>query len=764
MSDEPIDPPIDDPLASTPPPPPRREEDLAPPPPEEAPPSSRPVDDEAVNEASLFFGISSERLRRRARWAGAFLVASSLLPHEFVDTSPLFFWDTLPELPLAAAIAALAMPVAGLAILVASKLTKRASSLAVVVLTSFALVAVLYQLGGDRAAWDVFSMPESISNRPAPALLALALTAAGAALAFRPQTRKLARILLGASIAAALFFYLWPARGEAPSATLLRALETLPDLPSIRFQIGMVLLAILVLFPLAVSLLGLVYVKTPPKRDDPWLTVLATFGFPALLLLFAYRALIFAQAGLALLAYTFTILLVTGILALLSSAVVVVGEAASLSEGELAVAHEASRAGAPSRDARRRARHGGLPLRIASLVGGGVFLVLSIAEWILARPPHKGVEWQLSGATEEADQVYGPLFAKWDRARRTWDADVRHEASASGHLEVRKSAKDLEVGAKRLDPALAQAFDALTSESDDLDLAGRRFFRLVEDVNEASRRARLPYYIDPTISVRETKDGVQRLFYAASFRIDSVNRWDVDGQDFAALLVRPISGGHSGHGFLGFSRDVQPFALVDVDEIEPYRQDLEASAAVKACTLKVFPQPGAERAFERCGEVLADLVAEAGGGVKDALVLGTERHELQHQIDGPHLSVSSAVLARLGAYVPTFQDRVNRELSAYVAELTAEGLAPKLELVHLAQFVVGERNGAYHHAAILVFEALTQKTLRHGTEPDGEVDYDGVRDALGDLARLSDDDLRERARKAYKELFNATLAAPKRLR
>lgn len=769
MSDDPRDEPIVDPLAEKPadpaPPPPRRVAPV-----EEAEPAPPPASDpdpDAVNEASLFFGISSQRLRRRARWAGALLLLSALLPHEFVDTSPLFLWDTLPELPIAAVVGSLAMPAAGLAILLASVLAKRATSLAVLVLTSFALVAVMYTLGGDRAAWDVFSMPESVSSRPAPALFALVLTASGAALAFRPGTRKLGRGLLVASVASALFFYLWPTRGEAPMSTLVRAFVSLPDLPSFRFQIGMLLLASIVLWPLFVSLLGLVYVKTPPRRDDPWLTVLATFGLPALLLMFAYRALIFAQAGLALLAYTFTILVVTGILALLSSAIVVAAEGASLNEAELEHAHRAQQAREidPDRRQKRAKRtHDGLSLRTAAIVGATAFFALSITEWVLARPPKKGVEWQLSGATPEADRVYGSLFADWDHARRTWDSDVRHEASASGHLAVRKSAKDLGEAAKALDPKLAEAFLALTTESDDLDLAGRRFFRLIEDVNEASRKARLPYYIDPNIAVRESKEGVQRFFYASAFRIESVNRWDVDGRDFAALVVRPVSGGRTGHGLLGFSRDVQPFALVDLDEIEPYRADLEAAAQSKVCTTKAFPAPRSERAFSRCGEILADLVAESAGGVRDALELGTERHELQHQIDGPHLAMSSAVLERLGAYVPSFQDRVNRELSAYVAELTAEGLAPKLELVHLAQFVLGERGGAYHHASVIVFEALSGKKIRHGVEPEGEVDFDVFEDVLSHLATLSDDELRAKGRDAYAKLFNAKLVSPTRIR
>jgi hypothetical protein len=603
-------------------------------------------------------------------------------------------------------------------------------------------------------------MPESISTRPAPALLALALTSAGAALTFRESSRKLGRGLLAGAIASAVFFYAWPARGEAPFATVLRALVSLPDLPSARFQVGVVLLVFIILWPLMVALLGVVFLRSVPRREEPWLSVLATFGFPALLFMFAYRALVFAQAGLALLAYSFTILVVLGILALVGSALVVAGQAASLAPSELSAAFAAADEARGGAKKERR----GLSPRASAIVAAATFLALSVVEWVLARPPKKGVEWSLAGATEEADHLYGPLFSEWDRARRVWDAEVRREASASGHLEVRRSAKDLVDAAKKVDPGVADALVALTSESDDLDLAGRRFFRLIEDVNEASRRARLPYYVDPTVALRESKDGIRRLFYASTFRIDSVNRWDVGGRELATLVVHPVSGGRASHGLLGFSRDAQPFALVDVDEIEPYRKELEEAHARGACSTQVSPPYDAEKAWAACGDLLSSLVEGAGTGLGDALVTGTERHELQHQIDGPHLPMSGAVLGRLGAYVPSFQDRVNRELSAYVAELTADGLAPKLELVHLAQFVLGEPAGAYHHTAVLAFEALSGRTLRRGVEPEGKVDYDAFADVLTELGRLDDAALRRSAERAYRKLYNVDLAAPRRLR
>ena len=723
---------------------------------------SEPIED-AVNEHALFFGISSERLRKRARWAGGFLLLSALLPHEFIESSPLFLWDTLPELHPSAAAAALALPAAGLAVLVSSIVAKRSTSIAVTVLASFVLVTILFQLGGDRAAWDSFSMPESVSNRPAAALFALGFTSAGAILASRPKARRVARIYLWAGVASALFFYLWPARGEAPASTLLRALSSLPDLPGFRFQIGMVFLAILVLFPLVISLSGLVYLGRPPERPDPWISVVATFGLPSLLVMFAYRALAYANESFALLAYVATILIIIGLLALVSAALVVVGEAASLREDELwgATAPESKATGTKSVDVSERARKG-LDLKVAAIIGAAVVTSLSVTEWVLSRPPKKGAEWKLGPTTDEADDVYGTRFVDWDRARRNWYLEVRKESSSTTRLATKKTSKELIEGAKKLDPGLAAAFSAFAEATEDVDMPGRKFVRLVDDVNDASRNAHLPYYLDPSVALEQTKEGVRRHYYASAFRIDSVNRYEVGGDVFATLLVRSISGGAAGHGWLGYSRDSQPFALVDINSIDGYLSDVSLAAATSQCSVHVFAPARARDALAVCGEELARLSKDAGPGTRDAMVVGTERHELQHQIDGAHLAMSGAVLKRLSAYVPSSQERVNREVSAYLAELTSEGLAPRFALLNLAAFVVGEPTGIYHHTAVIVFEGLSGKKLWDGLDPR-EVDFYEFRDALKELVRLSDDDLRKLARKTYAKLYGGELADPKRV-
>jgi hypothetical protein len=690
-----------------------------------------------------------------------FLILSALLPYDFVGTAPLFLWDVIGELPLASVLATLAMPIAGVAILIATVAAKRASSLAVTVLAALALVAVFFQLGRDRAAWEVFSMPAAVTNRPAFAIIALAMTAAGANLAFRPATRRLSRYILGGAVFAAVLFYVLPTRGEAPISTLWRALVSLPDLPDVRFQIGMVLIAIIMLWPLAVPLAGLIYLRRPPSKDDPWVSILATFGLPALLLMFVYRVLVFAQAGVAVLAYILTILVVAALLAITGAAIVVLGESVSLAESVQQAAHELG----PDSEAEKRRTSFGLKLPVAAAIAAGVFVFLAGAEWVLARPPKKGVEWKLSGGSDQAEKVFADAIPSWQMRRTNWQETVKDQANAAGRADMREAAHNLVLSAKDVDPGLATSIASLTDESEDLDLAGRRWYHLVEQVNEASRKARLPYYLDPSVLIREQTDKggenvkVERSFRVYPYRIDTVNRYDVEGRDFATLMVRRLGYARDGHNRLGFSRDVQPFALVVLDEVDDLSSELESDALNSSCGRAIVTSRDGQMAYSVCAGETGKLVAEVGiGGVRDAVLAGTERHELQHQIDGPDLELSKVVLRRLSAYVPSFQDRVNRELSAYVAELTAEGASPRFGLLVLAPFVFGDKNpGPYHFAAVFTFEALSGKRIRRGAEPYGDLEFDKFADVFQDLMARSDDQLRRKAREAYHDLYGSDL-------
>jgi hypothetical protein len=203
-----------------------------------------------MSERALFFNLAGERLRSRALWCSIILISSIVLPYEVVDGSPQWVFGIIRELPVAAVIAAFAPALAGVAILVARGLCKRVTSLAIAILTTLATAAVVIKVGADAAAWDVLRLPTSFAERPTPAILGLSLAGAGANLTFKEHARRDARVLLVAAFVLIAGYYAWPARGEAPLTTVVRALAQIGELPNVRFQIGLAMVAFFALFPL----------------------------------------------------------------------------------------------------------------------------------------------------------------------------------------------------------------------------------------------------------------------------------------------------------------------------------------------------------------------------------------------------------------------------------------------------------------------------------------------------------------------------------
>jgi hypothetical protein len=710
-------------------------------------------------EDELFFGLSSDRLRRRCRWAGVVLALSFAIPYEHVDGVPQFLWQILGELPPAAIVAAFSTAGAGIAILLASGKARRASTLALIVVASLAAAWLLERLGADRAAWDVLPLPESLPGRPLSMLVGLGAVGAGMNLAFKPHARRAARIVLGLAILSIAGFYLWPARGEAPITTIVRILLELPLLPGFRFVLGAGLMLLVISFPAFVAVLGLFTALSPPSNEPRVISRLVTFGLPGLLGFFVFRSLLLSFGDSSLPATIGGVALLAALLGLLAAAIEVLVEVSVLR------GHEPGEAAASGRPA--------LPKLVRAAAGAsGALLVLGAAQWWLARPPPKGIDWKLRAPSSDADAVFGATLEDWSRIRLRWDDRVREASSASAMVELKAAERAVKERASPLDPPVRDALTALLLESRDLDLAGRRWFRLVSDLNEANRTSGAPYYVDPSVSMFQTPDGLRRRFGVHGFRIERVRAVRAGAARFATLHVRRLGKGGGRHGLLGFSRDQQPFALVVLDEIEKNEAELAplAGADPPSCSgadpslalgstafgsdSAVFGALELDKAMLDCGRAIANLILEDRAALAPALVSMTERHELQHQIDGPHLPLSSAVLERMGGYTKNAQELVNRELSAYIAELTVAGASPKLGLIALLRFTRSGPRSALHHISVLAVEALTRRELTNrfgGTEP-GE-----VAKSFAQLFSEDDATLRQRATRAWEELYDEVL-------
>lgn len=694
---------------------------------------TEPAVDEDGGERLLFHDMAAQRLRARVRWAGGVLVAALLIPYEVIGDVPQWIWSLFSELPPAAVVAALAPTLGGLALLTASRLCKRPASLAVAVVAALLAVAGVVRLGADASAWEALRLPESLVRRPWPAIVAMALAGAGANLTFQPHTRRLARVLFATAWVALIAHYAWPVRGQAPFMAIVAALRAIPDLPDLRFQIGMVVLVAFAGFPLLAVAVATTHLGRPATRDQTIAGLLCTFGLPALLLLFVYRALLLGLAGAGVLATIGTAALLSAVLALLTAVAELLGD--EIAGGTAGLELPA-----------------GLPLPRAAAVGVAAVVVVLGTEAVLARPPRKGVSWELHAATDAEKKLYGEAVLAWSAARRAWAS--REGQSAAETVRLKAAERAMREAAKGLDPGVAAAFDALARESDDLDVAGRKFHRLVMDVNEAARKAAVPFYLDPIVVVGETKEGLRRTFRVSSYQIEAVRPVKVDGRDFATLHVKTL-GGFGGHGArLGFSRDAQPFALVVLDEIAAADKEWQANAATDppTCLDAHGFSPAATRALRHCGKLLKRL-AEAYT-LRKAVVTLTERHELQHQIDGPHLPISPWVEARLAGYVDHARERANRELSAYLAEMTSDA-PPHLGLVHALPFALLARGGAEHHVAVMILYGLTDRKIP-GAAQDG-VDDEKLADAFDELVHLDDEELRARAARGWKAAFGGAL-------
>lgn len=696
-----------------------------------------------MSEIALFFGLASQRLRARCRWAGPALMLAFFVPYEVLDGRPLFLWQILGELPAAGVVAALAPTLAGAVITLAGHLervVRRGASLALTVLASLVAAAALLRMGADAAAWDVLPVPQSFTERPTPVIAALALTAAGAHLAWKPHARPVARALLHGAVGVAALFYVWPARGEAPIATALRTLTSIVDMPHWRFMLGALIQATFALWPAIVTVLGLTCAYRPPKREQPGIGVLALYGLPGMLLMLVYRSLLGAVPGAHLLGALGSVVILAAILALLASAIEVLGEAVVTPEIDLEQ---------PS----------GLSIRASASIAFGAALVMASVQWVLARPPAKGVAWSPGVATPEGDRLFGALIPAWNAARVRWGAEGRRGsegADPEGAARVEAAVRAMLDAAQPLDEGLGGALGALATEAAALDIAGRRWYRLIGDVNEASRRAGLPYYLDPTVLMAQTANGLQRDFRVEAYRLERVRMFLVGARPYATLHVERLGAPRGSHLRLGFSRDLQPFALVVLDETRPFEADLAAQALASPPSCGASDDAAAQEGLQRCGEALRALLERLPSGLGPAITAMTERHELQHQIDGPHLPLAGAVQRRLTGYSDESQARVNRELSAYVAEMTASDAPPLLGLIHLARFALMGRRSAEHQVAVIALSVMTDRVARR---PMRGVDVSEASAAFAELAALEEDVLRARAASAWRALFGVDLPA-----
>lgn len=329
---------------------------------------------------------------------------------------------------------------------------------------------------------------------------------------------------------------------------------------------------------------------------------------------------------------------------------------------------------------------------------GAVAAVVGLAPLALIERAPRPLAWTPGAPTVPVERLFAVLLPAWN------DRRARQDLRAQGSSD--QAAAELTEAARAIDAELGQAVAALVAGAAAGQLTLERWEQLVGGVNEVSARRHFPYYVDPTEGVQQSDDPGRRWFRLDTYGIESVRRWGAAGGGRATLLqVRRLTPGRGGHPVLGLSRDGQPFALLLSDEIEALASDLARIGQLSPprCTERQRGDAVFEDAMERCGQRLASL---SPGDTGELLGAAVERHEAQHQIDGRSLRRSPLVRRRLMGVDRKLQREVNRELSAYLAELTTPGAAPRLSLARLLRLATIHRGPIEATAARLALEAL----------------------------------------------------------
>jgi hypothetical protein len=233
--------------------------------------------------------------------------------------------------------------------------------------------------------------------------------------------------------------------------------------------------------------------------------------------------------------------------------------------------------------------------------------------------------------------------------------------------------------------------------------------------------------------------------------VHAVEQVSVEGRPYATLQVRRLGAPRAGHSLLGFSRDIQPFALVVLDEIETARAGLEAwsQAEPPLC----FGAESDAPVLEHCG---AKLRATLDGiaNLEAVLTASTTRHELQHQIDGPNLARPALVRRHMKSYADWAVQKVNRELSAYLAEFASEQASPALSLLGLFDFAWTAPGAELTHVGMFALAALAEEEWG---EDHTHFSAEQLARIYTQLSELGPDELRARAKASWEELYGGDL-------
>jgi hypothetical protein len=214
--------------------------------------------------------------------------------------------------------------------------------------------------------------------------------------------------------------------------------------------------------------------------------------------------------------------------------------------------------------------------------------------------------------------------------------------------------------------------------------------------------------------------------------VETLRRFLIQGEDFASIHLRQLDNVPIQGKWLGLVRGDMPFALILLDGIEQHTEKtLRAIIEDGTCsTRSANPSANAYDIDAKCGSTLLNQLRKMNLDVdkdvdlvRQALLLRniliTERHELQHLVDGDGLENPLALYELIPAATDDQINLAMRELSAQSCELaTDDELEVILVLAHLQSFLLTvdpQTQRAYQtpylYGAGLIAEELTQRNI-----------------------------------------------------
>ncbi len=380
------------------------------------------------------------------------------------------------------------------------------------------------------------------------------------------------------------------------------------------------------------------------------------------------------------------------------------------------------------------------------------------------------LSWSLRRASKAERAVFAKQIPDFIVAVARKHARLqRGSASAQAAAEARALRRTTLDAARAIDLRLGERLEDLATVAEHVDRRGALWVDAIIAVNRAIRAAGLPFVLDPHVLLDGAHDPPSQLFYASVYEVQRLRRFAWAERPWVSLWVRQVDRLGFGGDRLGFVRSDEPFALVLSGNIEGHvAERLQSMARLGRCTFGRL-DPSIAAIEERCAQAIHGLLdarglqgAKALDAVEAAQLKGTERHELQHLIDGDTLAIPAA-LFDLGAGVSDERLlRAAQEASAYLCELDQDDpLAAAWTLAQLTALIF-ERSGRtpYRLAAALVLGAGAREPV---LDPAHAV---ALRAPLLHLWRkLAESQaaygrLRARMRAAHEALFAAPCARP----